>query len=382
MAPEILTCRLCSADDLHEFEEFGRLPRVTSDCKPFPPGGRLAICRACGAVQKPADAAWQADCARIYGAYQPYYQSGGVEQAVFDPVSGRPARRSQILVDRLRRHLELGAGGRVLDIGSGNGVFLTAVAEALPAWDLYGQDLQDGSRATLEAIPGFRELYVGDLSSVPGGFDLVTMIHSLEHFAAPVTGAADAASRLRSDGHLFVQVPNASVTPFDLVIADHATHFSPSSLFAALAAAGLGVRSLETTWIVKELSAIAHPGAGHGLARPAGGPSVAQVAAQLGWLGALVDAAEAASRQARPFGLFGTSIASVWLFGQLRDRVDFFVDEDPSRAHTTLYGKPILPPAAAPRDGTVLVTLIPAVAQSVVDRLAAGPARYLPPPPA
>src|SRR5271169_6164144 len=38
-----LVCRVCGAAALEEFPQFARLPRVTSDCRPFPAGGRLAM---------------------------------------------------------------------------------------------------------------------------------------------------------------------------------------------------------------------------------------------------------------------------------------------------------------------------------------------------
>jgi len=46
----------------------------------------------------------------------------------------------------------------------------------------------------------------------------------------------------------------------------------------------------------------------------------------------------------REFGIFGTSVAAMWLFGQLGDAVSFFVDEDTSRQGTELYGKPVFHP--------------------------------------
>ncbi|MGO9576770.1 MAG: hypothetical protein ACLPTQ_20875, partial [Terriglobales bacterium] len=91
--------------------------------------------------------------------------------------------------------------------------------------------------------------------------------------------------------------------------------------------------------------------------------------AQVAWLNAVIGDAREAARGAR-FGLFGTSIAAMWLFGQLADRVDFFVDEDPSRHNTTLCGRPVRAPEEIPGGARVYVLLIPAVARAVTARLA------------
>ena len=50
MALAAFTCLACGARGLEEIAGFGALPRVTSDCRAFPPGGRIAVCGACGAV--------------------------------------------------------------------------------------------------------------------------------------------------------------------------------------------------------------------------------------------------------------------------------------------------------------------------------------------
>jgi hypothetical protein len=40
-------CQARGADNLHEIAGFLHLPRVTSDSKPYPQGGRLFVCERC-----------------------------------------------------------------------------------------------------------------------------------------------------------------------------------------------------------------------------------------------------------------------------------------------------------------------------------------------
>src|SRR5579862_6143909 len=94
-------CKICEQGPLDEVAAYRALPRVTSDCKPWPTGGRIAVCMACGAVQKFADQRWFDEARDIYGDYEIYHQSAGVEQEVFDPVSGSSSRRSRRLADFL-----------------------------------------------------------------------------------------------------------------------------------------------------------------------------------------------------------------------------------------------------------------------------------------
>ena len=59
-------CSACNADRLYEIAGFRHLPRVTSDSKPFRPGGRLFVCEFCGTVQKIVDPLWLAEIGEIY----------------------------------------------------------------------------------------------------------------------------------------------------------------------------------------------------------------------------------------------------------------------------------------------------------------------------
>ena len=375
-----LVCRVCGAAALDEFPQFARLPRVTSDCRPFPAGGRLAICSECAAVQKPVDARWREEAAAIYAAYDVYFQSGGVEQAVFDPATGAPRRRSAVLVDRLASNRPIAETGRVLDVGCGNGALLSAFAESRPGWQLFGHDLSEINRAALSRIPGFKQLYTGPIDAVPGGFDLVTLSHSLEHFTEPVEDLASLRAKLAAGGCLFIEVPDAAATPFDLLVADHVSHFTADSVSRVLARAGFEPLIVAPDWVVKELSVVAEPGVG---ARPPASPPQSagrRVAAQLAWLQALIDGARAAAATARPFGLFGTSVAAMWLFGEVGDAVEFFADEDPSRRGRRLLDRPILHPDDVPAGATVYVPLIPRVAQAVAARASGSGADFRLPP--
>ncbi len=367
---ELRRCAVCAGPRLNEVDGFAVLPRVTSDVRPWPAGGRLAWCRTCGAVQKPDTAAWQAEVAAIYQAYAIYHQAGGAEQAVFDPAAAAPRCRSARLVEGLAATAALPVEGRVLDVGCGNGAFLAAFAAERPGWQLWGQDLGDRHRSTLERLPGFRKLHTGSLATIRERFDLVAQIHSLEHFSDPRTALADAAALRTGTGALLVQVPDVGCNPFDLIIADHRTHFTAVTLRRLAHEAGVAVTELAEHWVTKELSLVA---AVEERTEPVltlndhvAGPRTQD---QLAWLARVVREACALTRDGAPFGIFGTSIAGVWLHGALDARTAFFVDEDPRRIGRACCGLPIVAAAAVPAGSRVLVPLVPPVAEAVIARL-------------
>ncbi|MBF0269670.1 MAG: class I SAM-dependent methyltransferase [Alphaproteobacteria bacterium] len=369
-------CRLCEGG-LDLLADFTVLPRVTSDARPWPAGGELAVCRDCGLVQHPDTLSWRAEAAAIYAEYGFYLQADGAEQAVF--VSGQPRRRSEQVLDSALAVLALPEQGRAVDIGCGNGGMLTALSSRLPGWRLTGYDQDNRSAKLVEAIPGVEVLHVGPLGSLAGLFDFATLAHSLEHFQHPAKTLAAIRRQLTPDGALLVEVPDHRANPFDLVLADHACHFSPATLDATLRAGGFDPLTVTCAWVPKELSAVARPG-------PPQAPGPAECGARKGaeagvaWLSALAAQARAAASTSKGVAVFGSSIGASWMVGLLGEAVTLLVDEDTTRLGHFHLGRPIVLPAQVPDGTTVLVPLAPAVGAAVVARLGQGPGEWLAPP--
>jgi SAM-dependent methyltransferase len=366
MKPSSTPCHVCGSAALEAFECYETFSRVTSDCKPWPRGGSLGICRACGCVQAVAHDCWREETTRIYRNYSIWHQSGGSEQSVFDGC-GQAASRSWRILDRLRREIALPSSGRLLDIGCGNGSLLATASQLLPDWSLAGTEFDDKYRTRIEAIPNVEGLYTGPLQAVPGRFDLVTLSHVFEHLTEPATLLQLLPAMLKSRGYLLIQVPNYKENPFELIVADHCSHLCPGSLAKIVSAAGYVIRVLSPDWIPREITLLAQPGISTPATTDIPAASTA-VAAGLSWLDAMRNQAHA-TFDSRPFGIFGTSIAGTWLFGELGDRISFFVDEDVQRAGKTHLGVPIVLPQNAPKDSQVFVALPEPLAGTVTSRL-------------
>jgi cyclopropane fatty-acyl-phospholipid synthase-like methyltransferase len=375
-------CKVCGAPDLQELPEFSALPRVTSDCLPFREGGRLAVCAACGAAQALPDEKWYAEIDEIYSKYDVYHQSGGIEQHVFDRLGGGMRRRSDVLFERIEELADAPRSGRLLDVGCGNGVTLRAFSKR-EKWRLYGLDIHDRNQALLSALPGFDTLYTCPPRDVPNCFDLITLIHALEHFPDPCAFLMELRSKLGRNGMLFIQVPNAEANPFDYVVADHLAHFSPYDLAILLRRAGFGKIEIFTDWIMKEISLVARGKSSDQALEEShtSHSSLARVAPQVNWLRSVIENAKHAAATNASFGLFGSSIAATWLWSAVSDRVQFFVEEDPSRIGRRHLGCPILSPEQAPSESVVFMALAAPLAASIKLRLQHLPFRLCTPEP-
>lgn len=362
-------CHVCRASRLELRTGFEGLPRVSSDCRPWPAGGALALCENCGLVQKVVDASFADDAAAIYGSYQLYHQTQGqTEQIIFDQQTGIGKPRSELVLASLLEQLTLPARGSMLDMGCGTGPTLRAFSRLVEGWSLYGYDPHLPDRDRVAKIPGVKGIFEGKPEAIEERFDLVTAVHVLEHVPDPLTFLKSMARCLDRDGKLLVQIPYFPDSPFDLVIADHCSHFTLGYVAELCRQAGLVPLLLSADQLPKEITLVAR--AGRTDAAPAAPRlSAARHAADAGlsWLHAV--AQQARDTEASSLGLFGTSIGGNWLLGILGDRVQFFVDEDPGRASSTYRDRPVLRPHAVPPGSTVLAPLPLAVATRIRARL-------------
>lgn len=379
----MIVCTVCSSENVIQVDGYARLPRVTSDCKPFPPGGELSVCRSCGALFKRPSDKFIAEIGEIYRAYDVYYQGGGVEQLVLDGDTGSQMRRSELLCRELAKSQILPTDAKAIDIGCGNGGFVRGLSGKFPGWSLYGLELDSRHRDAMQDIPGFVDLIEGDAQSLQDEFDFISMIHVLEHFTAPVEALVGLSNNLTENGVIFIEIPNAAANPFDLLIADHVSHFTPSTLTFALQKSGFEIVSFNTNWVSKELSVVARKSRAAAITVevPEASEAVEASHGKIKWLRDALDVATKVSEDTSKFGVLGTSIAATWLAGQLREKISFFVDEDTSRQGREFFGRPVYAPDEVPTDSAIFVAAAPVIAKKLAARLnhELGP-RYVVPP--
>jgi SAM-dependent methyltransferase len=306
---------------------------------------------------------------------------------IFDAASRAASPRSRCIIEKLQELTLAPEAGKLLDIGCGNGAMLRSFSEVFPRWQLAGSELSDRFRDQVLSIPRVAEFYSGPLAAIETEVDLISMLHVLEHVENPVQALADAARLLRPGGRILIQVPNLVENPFDLLVADHCSHFVPQVLLNVVHRAGLVPVAWSTSWVTKEISVVA------GLACDSTADcgdvrepidvdtNCELVAGHVRWLHDLVERGRSLAKQ-RAVGIFGTSIAGTWMGAELGAGAKFFVDEDQSRIGGRHLALPIVSVAEVPRDSAVLIVLPPAIASRVQQRVQPGrvDAQFVAPP--
>jgi len=123
-------------------------------------------------------------------------------------VSEQKAEREKLWLRRLSLLHNYKKPGRLLDVGCGEGSFLSAAKKA--GWEVSGTEVSEWALSHVPAELGVRR---GDLNSVefePQSFDAVTMWHVLEHTCDPRGNLEKIYGLLKKDGVLIIAVPNAA----------------------------------------------------------------------------------------------------------------------------------------------------------------------------
>ncbi len=349
-----------------------RLQRfVSSDCQPVSAEIAIFACENCGLAQKDVSPAWKSLCDRIYAGYRIYHQAEGKEQKVRSLFDDAFRPRSEHLAAFLSMQGALPDSGRVLDIGCGNGAFLHAFKAIFPHWQPNGAEINTTFAEDIRTIAPDARFYDGDqIATLNETFGFVTLIHCLEHIPAPTSYLVGLKRLFSPQSYLLIEVPDAEKNPFDLLIADHASHFSCVSLRRVVEAAGFEVLVCGNVVLGKEITLLAKV-ANASTSMSAIAPPIDFLERNLEWITSLEADAHDCDAKA-PIGIFGSSIAATWLGGALGDRLAFLVDEDADRIGNKHLGVSILSPAQVPRDATVLVALEPRLASRIGERLSKG----------
>jgi SAM-dependent methyltransferase len=157
-------------------------------------------------------------------------------------------------LDHLILRLPPCPGGRVLDIGCGEGRTLEQLRDL--GWQVEGVDFDP--RAVRSAVARGVPARLGTLADQhypDGGFDAVVNSHILEHVPDPVAFLSECRRVLRPGGRLVLLTPNAKSLGHARFGADwrglepprHLQVFTPDSLRRAAETAGLRVDALDTT---------------------------------------------------------------------------------------------------------------------------------------
>ena len=204
---------------------------------------------------KISDDKWIKEINIIYKNYDTFSLPGFNDQVVMDAHTNKLEPRCKILLSNLKNFIKINKNDLCLDYGCGRGAMLNAISNVCD--NLFGFDHDDTHEGYLSKIKNFKSLYTSRSAIPKQNFNLITMVHSFEHFVNPFDDLIFASELLKDEGFLFIQVNDTRLNPFEVLVADHLTHFEPGTLSKMIEKAGFKVVSVDNNWVTKEISMLA-----------------------------------------------------------------------------------------------------------------------------
>jgi SAM-dependent methyltransferase len=165
-------------------------------------GKQIFECRECDYAMTPA--APVADASELYD--DPEYFDGWGCNMEFDYERFEPAVHRQVeqYLDFIKQHT---TGKSLLDVGTGSGLLPHLAREA--GYEVEGTDLSKHVSETLPVKAGFR-VHHGTIEAIKFDrkYDVITMVHVLEHTTNPLSTLQRAREILNDEGYVIVVVPN------------------------------------------------------------------------------------------------------------------------------------------------------------------------------
>ncbi len=173
---------------------------------------RIVYCDVCGFIylQNPPDES---------EIYEEFWGEDTELRGSYDQDAAEPSLREVYSINRSRiKWLEaFPDNGRLLDLGCGNGFFLTLAREA--GFEVYGQEISENAQRYAEKNFGL-QVFRDPLESLAveqvGRYDIVTLWHVLEHIINPLEALKLVGTLLKPGGLLVVEVPNVNSLKFQL----------------------------------------------------------------------------------------------------------------------------------------------------------------------
>jgi len=356
-------CRACNSIEIVELESYSELHRVTSDCRSLNKYGKLYYCSGCGLCQKIISESMEEELQTLYETYETYKDN--IEPVIFS--SDITEARSSLILNKIREVKTLKKTGIHVDVGCGDGSFLRVFSEVYPGWEQFGFDVNELRRQEIEAVCGVGRFIPKSLDNIPDQVDLITINYVLEHIDKVDEFLSVLVKKLDRKGSIVLVVPDLDRNPFDIVVADHLSHYTKETLLEQLSMYSINcvkqfLQKELMVWIQRERTCKIGVLRNRSKCVNAGKHAIQ-------FLLNVRRHASSESQNAKAFGVFGTAIAGTWLGSELENRINFFVDENSKKSGKLHLGKVILQPTEIPNGSSVYLPFTKNTAVAIKERL-------------
>jgi len=238
----------------------------------------------------------------------------------------------------------------ILDIGCFDGLLLSEIEKICNVHDLCGFDVIERPRFPVGSKYRFVK---NDLDSINGQFDMILMSQSIQYIRDVHRLFQDIRRLLKPNGQLFIQVPDFSLKPCSLLLGDLYYHYNRIILKNMLNYMGFGTIFLDNPYFPRDILTVASFDENERVCSFLEDFSLDQCLSRIDEITERLDKLEID----KTFGVLGTTIEGAFVSYHLKDRISFFVDENPKKIGTEFQGKKIIHPESVLDKDVVIIPM-------------------------
>ena len=309
-------CILCNSENLEVLKTAKQEVYVTGDRKKFDIGTkriRKVICKDCGTVQFLQNADHSNAVEDVFRDYEVMHMKtwSAAEQ-------GEQQYRPQLQVEyeRVNSTVCLPRDGKMIDIGCGGGEALFQFHRICPEWELYGMDIGEQFREAVLKREGVKNFFssLEELKKSKLEFDFISINHVLCLANNPVHILETVHSILSDRGIFFVMDTDYEVHPLLLYDIENSCFFTREHMKNVISRFGFEVLNVEYEYEKKEIGIFSiRSKIQQNLCSDLYHKNKKIYEEKVDYLDGIINTVREYLVKKEHIGIFGTSIAGVWL---------------------------------------------------------------------
>lgn len=343
-------CIICNSEELEKLKTTKIEVFSTGDRKKFDADGKKierVICKCCGTIQFLQNSDYVAAIDEVYKNYDVMRD----KMWLADEKGHKP--RLQVVYEEINKAIHLSETGNMLDIGCGGGEALSQFGELYPEWDLYGMDIGEQFRKSVIERKKVKIFFTSleEITESHVKFDFITINNVLSLADNPAQILKTVHGLLTDEGIFFVKDSDFEVHPFLLYEIESCAFYTKAHMEKVLRKFEFDIMDTKFELEKKEIGIFSRKS------------NELQASYQnsyelnkkiynrkIEYLDSIIDTVKRCVEKNVHIGIFGTSIAGVWLSEivtkgaiSLVDRQIFYIEEDEDfrQKKTGVNGYPI-----------------------------------------
>ena len=306
-------CIVCASTKLEKLKTTKFEVFVTGDRKKFDRTGyylERRICMNCGTVQFDQNQDYQKATREIYKNYEIMHD----KMWSADDKENKP--RLQAEYERIAKTLQLPKTGNMLDLGCGGGESLFQFNRLYPEWNLYGMDIGEHFAESVTEVRSVKAFFssLKEVENTGVKFDLITINNTLSLADNPAQILKCVHNCLAEDGIFVIKDADFEVHPWILYELESSAFYTQRHMENIIKKFGFEALHLDFELEPKEIGVFCKKSSIlQKMEENAYALNRMIYDSKIGYLDNVIDTVGEYMKRNRNVGIWGTSIAGVWL---------------------------------------------------------------------